>query len=140
MAGRGNTTPKSPEQRRRRNRPAKTQAVTKPEALLGDDLPPGIEWHAQTRIWWDNWRRSAQATVFTATDWDFLLDTALLHTRLWNGDAAVSAELRLRLSKVGVTAEDRKRLLIKPEDPASMEPAAGESSASRYGHLRAVRD
>lgn len=140
MAGRGNTTPKDPAQRRRRNKTAAPTAVAKPAAPLGEDLPPGIVWHDRTRIWWDNWRRSAQAVQFTATDWDFLLDTALLHTQFWNGDSSVSAELRLRLTKLGVTAEDRKRLNIKPAQPGEPEAGkpAGKSAAARYGHLRAV--
>ena len=135
MAGRGNTTPKDPAQRRRRNS-TRTKPV-KP-ALRGDDLPAGVAWHAQTRIWWDNWRRSAQAETFTATDWDFLLDTALLHTQFWDGDTSISAELRLRVTKVGVTAEDRKRLSIKVEDPHPAKEAKADG-ASQYGHLRAVQ-
>lgn len=136
MAGRGNTTPKDPEQRRRRNKPAKPRNVT--PSLRGDDLPAGVAWHAQTRIWWDNWRRSAQAAEFTPTDWDFLLDTALLHTQYWDGDTSVGAELRLRLSKVGATAEDRKRLNIKIEPSADPKKQASGRQPSRYGHLRAV--
>ncbi|MBQ0926720.1 hypothetical protein KBO27_22455 [Saccharopolyspora endophytica] len=33
--------------------------------------------------WWQTWRESAQATTFTPTDWDFLLDAALMHHTMW---------------------------------------------------------
>ena len=137
MAGRGNTIPKDPAHRRRQNKPTKPKTVTGGQ-LLGPDLPLGIEWHAQTRIWWDNWRRSAQAAEFTPTDWDFLLDSALLHTQLWDGDTSVGAELRLRLTKLGATAEDRKRLNIKVEEPEA--PADKPRGGAHYGHLRPVQN
>lgn len=55
---------------------------------------------------------SAQAELMTATDWSFLLDTALIHARFWSGDPSVAGELRLRVAKFGATLEDRARLRI----------------------------
>ena len=103
--------------------------------LHGPDLPEAIKWPAPTKSWWDNWRRSPQALLLTQTDWDFLLDTALLHARFWEGDAAVAAELRLRVAKFGATPEDRARLRLQIQAPE----AKVEKPASRYGHLRAVK-
>lgn len=60
------------------------------------------------------WGESAQAELFSSTDWDFLIDTALLHQTLWNyGDLSVLPELRLRVAKFGATLEDRARLRIQ---------------------------
>jgi hypothetical protein len=117
MAGRGNTTPKEPANRRRTNSAPDHVTVAADGSVCGPDLPYGVAWADQTRIWWDNWRRSAQAQTFTQTDWDFLLDTAMLHTQYWDGDTTVAAELRLRVSKMGATVGDRQSLRITIDEP-----------------------
>lgn len=93
--------------------------------IRGPELPDGPDypdWHPQTRLWWESWRASAQAQKFLATDWDFMLETAFLHTKLWrtnrNGDA-LAAEIRQRVAKFGATPEDRQRLRMKIVLPGS---------------------
>lgn len=134
MAGRGNTTPKPADQRRRQNKPAKPRQVEHDGEPVGPDLPFGFDWPAQTRIWWDNWRRSLVARTFQTTDWDFLLDTAMIHAEFWAGNTAVGPELRLRVSKLGATEEDRRRLHV--EAVAPVDPA--RKSSARYGRLSVV--
>jgi hypothetical protein len=108
------------------------------DPLRGPDLPPPTsDWPDATRRWWWTWRRSAQAVTFTPTDWDFLLDTAVLHARFWNGDEKVAAELRQRVAKFGATPEDRLRLRMQVTAPIAPE---AEKPVSRYGHLRAVKE
>jgi hypothetical protein len=108
--------------------------------LRGPELPDCLEagWPAPTRSWWETWRGSAQASTFTATDWDFLLDTALLHARFWMGDQSVAAELRLRVAKFGATPEDRMRLRLSIGEPEKADVPKVRSE--RYQHLRAVGD
>lgn len=113
--------PKPAEQRRRRNiDPIPTTVVVgDPDGeIRGPDLPGGIDWPVVTLAWWETWRRSPQAQAFTQTDWDFLVDTALLHARFWKGDEKVAGELRLRVAKFGATPEDRLRLRLQIGDPA----------------------
>jgi hypothetical protein len=84
----------------------------------GPDLPENYDWPAQTLVFWENWRHSAQARDMTPTDWDFMLDTAMLHAELWSGNGAVASELRLRVAKFGATIEDRQRMkmaIVEPE-------------------------
>jgi hypothetical protein len=145
MAGRG-PAPKDPEKRRRRNAdPVPQTVVTDDGQLRGPELPDfeierdgqlvDFVWPARTVQWWQTWRISPQAQAFTDTDWSFLLDTALLHARLWSGEASVAAELRLRVAKFGATPEDRARLRLsigEPEQATAKRPA----SKSRYEHLR----
>lgn len=92
-----------------------------PEGWLGVDAKTGaeIDWHPATKKWWDNWRRSPQGTrMVTDVDWDFLLDTALMHHTMWaNGRWEFSAEVRLRAAKFGATPEDRARLKYEIEVP-----------------------
>lgn len=76
-------------------------------------LPADVDWHIQTIAWWHKWRESALSKDFTSMDWDYLLDTAMVHTRFWNGDQKAAAELRLRVANFGQTPADRARLRIQ---------------------------
>lgn len=112
------------------------------EVMRGYDLPElapqGVAWCKQTQLWWRNWRVSPQAKLMTTTDWDFLLDAAVLHNNIWrprtvdpsgklyDGPSATSlanyqAELRQRVSKFGATWEDRQKLQLAIETPQSEE-------------------
>jgi hypothetical protein len=141
MAGRG-PAPKDPATRRRRNAPAvPTTVIASDDQLRGPELPDDAldePWHSRTLAWWKTWRESPQAQAFTATDWDFLLDTALMHHTMWSkGRWEFASELRLRAAKFGATPEDRARLRMQVSPPA---PApTDEKPPSRYGHLRSVK-
>lgn len=109
----------------------------------GPDLPDGLDWPDATRDWWETWRKSPQAAMFTETDWSFLLDTAVLHMEFWDGNRSVAAELRLRAAKFGATPEDRARLKIAVGEPAKPTQAAPRTRAAvaRKGRLlKAVGD
>lgn len=142
MAGKG-PAPKDPEKRVRRNAdpiPASELAadgeLRGPE-LSSDVLEDGEVWHPQTLRWWNTWRASAQAQTFQQTDWDFLLDTALMHHAMWSkGRFDFAPELRLRAAKFGATPEDRQRLRMKVTDTGT--PTGSEKSrrGGYYSHLR----
>ena len=142
MAGRG-PAPKDPAKRVRRNAdPVPTTTVAVDDELRGPALPDDAldePWHSRTLAWWDTWRRSPQAQTFTPTDWDFLLDTALMHHTMWSkGRWEFASELRLRAAKFGATPEDRARLRMQvTPTPAAAKPE--EKPASRYDRLRAVK-
>jgi hypothetical protein len=78
----------------------------------GPELPDSHDWPEQTRHWWNTWRMSAQAQLFEATDWDFLLCAALLHADFMRGNTRLAGELRLWESKLGATPADLTRLRI----------------------------
>lgn len=73
-----------------------------------------VKWHPATVRWWNHWRRSPQATrMLTQPDWDFLLDTALIHHWMWaTGDFERAGEVRLRVQQFGATPEARQRLRV----------------------------
>jgi hypothetical protein len=143
MAGRG---PAPMKDRSQRVRPGKdvppTDVVEADDELRGPPLPEDAlpePWHPRTLAWWDTWRRSAQATTFIATDWDFLLDTALMHHTMWSkGRWEFASELRLRAAKFGATPEDRARLRMQVTATPTA-TAAEDKPASRYARLRAVK-
>src|SRR5690349_7556712 len=117
MPGRG-PAPKPSHQRARTNRDLVPTTVLEfrpaGQPTLPSRRPGGKAWPAQTKRWWEMWGRSAIAETFTETDWNELLDTAVLHARYWgDGDVRVEAGLRLRVAKFGATPEDRARLRIQ---------------------------
>lgn len=120
-------------------RDAATNKLAADGEVRGPELPEGA-WHPRTVQWWETWRRSAQAQVMTPTDWDALMETALLHTELWNGDTKVAGEVRLRVAKFGATIEDRLRLRMhvdaEIEDAAPVAPVVKADRRRRL--LKAV--
>lgn len=147
MAGRG----PAPKARRARStddkrRQAEQTTLIADGELRGPELPgEAQDWPARTVAWWATWRASAQAATFTPTDWDFLLDTALLHAAVWGaGDFKQMPELRLRVAKFGATPEDRARLRLEVEAPVEAKPAATpsarKSAAARRSRLLSVVD
>lgn len=156
MAGRG-PAPKPAGRRARRNtdpvagRVFEVQPVEQPElpdfdVQVEEDgqlVSQAFVWPPATRRWWATWGAEPLSEDFTATDWDFLLDTALLHAEVWgNGNLKLLPELRLRVAKMGATGEDRARLRITyaaaEEADDKRKPPPGGNAKSRRGPLRAV--
>lgn len=139
MAGMG----PAPKDKRSRGRDTPTRDIIKSDGKLGgfplpEDVLPLIpekdrdpdywegeeqreEWHPATVRWWQNWRESPQAVkMLTAPDWDYLLDTALLHHQMWvsgGKNSERAAEIRLRVATFGATVADRLRLRLEVEVP-----------------------
>ncbi|MFB7671352.1 hypothetical protein ACFC26_08025 [Kitasatospora purpeofusca] len=140
MAGRG-PAPKDPARRRRRNAdPVPLVTLEPDDDLRGPELPEGVlgadengvllDWHPMTQRWWTSWRTSPLAQTFLSTDWDFLVDTALMHHTMWSkGRWEYASEIRLRAAKFGATPEDRMRLKIQVETPGTARPAASTAPA-----------
>jgi hypothetical protein len=141
MAGHG-PAPKPAARRVRRNAdPVPSQALRLVRASA-PELPDDVDWHARTRAWWRTWAESELAKDFTASDWSFLLDTALMHHAMWSkGQWTLAAEVRLRVAKFGATPEDRARLRIvfaDADEKDAKRPA--RKAASPYRGLAAVGD
>ena len=140
MAGRG-PAPKPAAERVRRNLDVPPSATVSPDdAVRGFDLPELGDcpltgeprgWPRQTLRWWETWRKSPQSQTFADTDWDFLLETALIHRAFMLGDLKQAAELRLRVAKFGATPEDRMRLRLQVVAPdAAKAPAVSKPAGS----------
>jgi len=121
-------------------REAKTVTVKTDNVVRGFKLPTDVAWHPRTVKWWDTWRRSPLAQTFTDSDWDFLLDTALLHSEMWNGETKLAAEIRLRVSAFGSTPEARLRLKLKIDDEAAIVAQTVNMDAERRKRLKAIAD
>ncbi|ANM46255.1 hypothetical protein SEA_LITTLELAF_33 [Mycobacterium phage LittleLaf] len=114
MAGHG-PPPKPADQRARGKRSdvIPLRVLTQDEPAEQPLLPADIDWHPQTIAWWHLWRESPLSRDFTTVDWAYLLETAMIHTRFWQGDTKAAAELRLRMANFGSTPADRARLRIQ---------------------------
>lgn len=140
MAGRG-PQPKDPARRARANKDATPSTSIRFVKAVQPELPEGVDWHPRTQAWWAMWGRSPQAEHFMESDWDFLLDTALMHHAMWSkGQWTLAAEVRLRVAKYGATPEDRARLRMHfadadAKDGGQPEAPAPVSARQRYGPL-----
>ena len=105
--------------------------------VRGPELP-AFAWHERTVAWYDTWRRSPMAATFIDADWDFLIDTAMLHTEMWNGSPGLAAEIRLRVGKLAGTPEDRLRLRIEVDREVEQAPKPVRMSADRRERLLSI--
>lgn len=134
----------------RRNKDTIPQTVLRWERAEAPELPTfeievdgelrEFTWPARTREWWQMWIDSPQAEHFGSSDWQYLLDTALIHARLWRGDLSAAAELRLRVAAFGATPADRARLRMVFAEADGADGGSGRSGVpsarERYGNLR----
>jgi hypothetical protein len=106
--------------------------------LLGPSLSWTIDWHPETKEWWEEIQRSELALILEPSDWRFLQDTALMHHHVWNNPrvsiaqmTAAMAEIRQRVAKYGATLEDRLKLRMKFADATTKEVEAKVATARK---------
>lgn len=124
----------------RRNKPAIPDTILERRdgTLVGPELPKERAWCSQTKQWWDMWRRHEIAPKLEPSDWQHLLDTALLHNEYWCGAlptqsmVSYAAEIRRRVAAFGATLEDRLKLRIKFAEPKEEESKTPRVSSSNY--------
>lgn len=113
MAGRG-PAPKDVHQRARdtRRRQADAVTITPDDEVRGPELPPGYT--PDVVNWYNTWRRSPQAQLFEATDWQRLLVLAPMVQRYFEQPTASAlSEIRLNEERLGATVVDRQRAKVK---------------------------
>lgn len=131
MAGRGRV-PSVPVDKLARPSTRQETELKTDDVARGPDLPEmaaDIEtgqpyWHPRTVEWYETMRTSEVAQTFLKSDWDFLVDTALLHTAFWRGSYKHAAELRMRAAAFGITPEHRARLRLTVKSPGETRAAA----------------
>lgn len=85
------------------------------------------EWPAETKRWWRTVSRMPHCVLWSAADWEFALDTALVAAAFHAGDTKIASELRQRERILGTTVDARRDLRIayvsaveEPGDPATV--------------------
>ena len=96
--------------------------------LDATERPTG--WPAATLRWWRAISRMPHCVVWTASDWQFALDTAVIAAAFHAGDYRLAAELRQREKVLGTTVDARRDLRIRYLDPDSEDEVTGEDLAS----------
>lgn len=124
----------------------KSRGMALPRNALTDKQGKVEPWHKETVKWWNHWRRSPQAIrMMTQPDWDFLLDTALMHHEMWRTRKfELAGEIRLRVQQFGATPEARARLRLEVavptgDDPVEQLAATGTDNVSSMNAARFAR-
>lgn len=132
MAGNG---PPPSENRRRRNSDtyADVSETVKDDGQLRGPALEGA-WSDAVRSWYDNWRRSPQASAFLMTDWMRLRMLApLVASYLEQPHHMKLAEIRQNESLMGATHVDRLKGRIKVErEPEQTTQPAGVTALDDY--------
>lgn len=68
-----------------------------PPLFAAPNLPDGIPWPPETAAWW---QKLASGAARSQDDWEFCVETALVHAEVWSGNTARAKELRTRLDRV----------------------------------------
>lgn len=76
-----------------------------------------------TAAWWADVCRMPHCVLWTATDWQFALVTALVADLAFCGDKGAAAELRQREKVLGTTMDARRDLRLRYVDPSEMPDA-----------------
>ena len=86
------------------------------------------EWPIEQRThdWWQALTTMPHCVLWSKSDWQFALDTAMVHADACHGKTTAMAELRMREKIMGTTVDARRDLRIRYIDP---EPEAPEISA-----------
>lgn len=87
--------------------------------MVKPDLPDGIEWGDRTAVWWGSLASIPGMDTWTDADWQYALDTALIHRAVWqDGDLTQLKELRMREQSMGISPAARP---AKPTTEAVIE-------------------
>jgi hypothetical protein len=119
--------------------------LTPDDQVRGPNLPGSIDWPEQTVALYEALRRDPVAQVLTDADWHHVIDTMSLHRLLWTDEPSnaikVAAEVRLRLSQLGITPESRLRLrmlIAAPESHSEQLRPQGMTPERKARLLKAV--
>lgn len=72
-------------------------------------LPEDIPFPEETVKWFEGWRNSPRSDDWDELQWQYLIDTALVHSAVWGSqDFSMLGELHKRLAYMGLTFEARE--------------------------------
>ena len=104
-------------------------------------LPRDVGWPAATKRWWKAVSKMPHCVLWSQSDWQFALDTALVAKAFHEGDTKVATELRQREKVLGTTVDARRDLRIRyiSEDSAAGGLSDG-SNVTAMDEYRAMLD
>lgn len=125
-------------------------AKPKPEGTTRHRVPPVHEWidvqevpysgpvpsigrvPARTRRWWSVVTKMPHCVMWDDADWQFAVDTALVHAAFSKGDMGRASELRLRERLMGTTWDARRDLRIKYVPVGQEQPEKAPTAIDEY--------
>lgn len=77
-------------------------------------LPLSLDWCQETQRWWAAVRTMPHCVLWSESDWQYAITTALVHNQVWgHGEVKMANELRIRERLLGVTEEARRERRIR---------------------------
>lgn len=75
-----------------------------------------------TKSWWEAVSTMPHCVLWGPSDWQFAIDTAIVHAQAMVGKTGAMAELRMREKVMGTTVDSRRDLRIKYITPEAAAP------------------
>jgi len=75
----------------------------------------------RTREWWEAVTKMPHCVLWQPSDWQFCLDTAMVHASASHGSVTAMSELRQREKIMGTTVDARRDLRIQYVEPQILE-------------------
>jgi len=125
--------PKPAGQALNRNKPVHdwTEVPDVPYAGDSPDLPPNVPWSAYTLDLWEAARVVPHAGLWSRGEWLIHIAAMFAVEKNWENP---TSEMRLRVAKIGMTAEDLRDLRIRYIEPTA-EAAENVSRIDDYRDL-----
>ena len=111
-------------------------ALPASRSIMTSDGIADIKLHNQTKAWWRRISRMPHCRLWSESDWEFALETALVADALFYGRTTAATELRQREKLLGTTVDARRDLRIRYVEPKG-EVDDGDAEVT---HLDAFRD
>lgn len=96
------------------------------------------QWPASTRTWWKAVSSMPHCALWTDTDWQYALATAVLVAAFHNGELRYAGEIRVRERAMGTSHDARRALRIRyvsPEDGEETAPHASIIAMDGYRQM-----
>lgn len=107
--------------------------------LNGNEGPIQVPVTNQTKAWWKAVSRMPHCVLWSDTDWQFALSSALVADMGFRGVISASVEQRQRERILGTTLDARRDLRIRYVDPSTVTadptPKATKQTAARKDQL-----
>lgn len=108
---------------------------SKRRTMLSDGEVVELRLHPMTRQWWRRIASMPHCRLWTESDWQFAVETALVADALFSGRTTAATELRQREKVLGTTVDARRDLRIRYVDPPPDTGSADVANMDDYRDL-----
>ena len=134
--------PKEPQERRRRNEPAKgewryAEGIGWQHGRV-PKCPDGLT--AASKTAWKTWLNAWFASFWTPDDLPGLRQVIRLYDQIERGEFQRAGELRMQMNEYGISPKGQQDRRWKPPREDAPELPQSSRKGSHYGHLKAVGD